>query len=60
MYQKAKRLFLGIASSLLLATGFVQAAEHLDPLTSELQQNKNSAAAEIGAPDCVSICNFVE
>ena len=53
---KLKRLMFGVLSSLLLAVGFVQAANHLDPMSRTLGVNsENSVAAT--APDCTSYCD---
>lgn len=60
MNPTVKRILLGIISSLLLATGFAQAAERLDPLTAELKGSNNSAAAKIATDPTSTGCNFAD
>ena len=53
---KLKRLMFGVLSSLLLAVGFVQAANHLDPMSRTLGVNSENSVAST-APDCSSYCD---
>lgn len=53
-----KRLVFGVLSSLLLAVGFVQAADHLDPMSRSLSTNPENVVTS-SAPDCGGNCDFV-
>lgn len=55
-----KRILLGVISSLLLATGFAQTAERLDPLTAELKGSSDSAAAKFATDPTSTGCNFAD
>lgn len=48
---------LGIVSSLLLATGFVRAADRLDPMSQELGVNVNGDTANLAAANCSDACS---
>lgn len=50
-----KRFFLGLLSSLLLACGFVRAAERMDPMTSS-QGSIHSTLRTGGGPECIALC----
>lgn len=52
-----KRFVFGVLSSLLLAVGFVQAADHLDPMTRSLSMNQENSVTS-SAPDCSGNCDF--
>lgn len=55
-----KRLLLGIASSVLLTTGWLRAAEGLDPTSSLLAADGENPPFS-GAPDCAgNLCDFSE
>ena len=54
---KTKRFSLGFISSLLLAVGFVRAAECLDPISNGIS---HSAYGGISAPNTVSASYFAE
>jgi hypothetical protein len=54
--KNTKRLLFGALSSLLLAAGFVRAADRLDPVTSQLA---DAAQAMRGSPDCAQFCDEV-
>lgn len=60
MSPSIKRLLLGMISSLLLATGFVHAAERLDPLSSAVRSNETSASAQRASDDCTYTCSFAD
>lgn len=64
MNKKTKRLFLGLASSLLLAIGFARAADRMDPLVQTLGNETNSnfasTAAEPCSEPCTTGCNFLD
>jgi hypothetical protein len=54
-----KRLVFGVLSSLLLAVGFVQAADHLDPMSRSLSVNQENSVSST-APDCSGLCDVVD
>lgn len=54
----SKRLVFGILSSLLLAVGFVRAADRLDPMSQSLRPSMSEIVLDDGPPPpCVSPCN---
>jgi hypothetical protein len=57
----AKRLLLGVFSSLLLAAGFVRAADRLDPMSAQLSQttSTNFSAAPACGGTCGSVCDMI-
>jgi hypothetical protein len=50
-----KRLVFGVISSLLLAAGFVRAADRLDPMTNSLRISNDNATVGI-AMSCTVPC----
>lgn len=60
MNPTAKRFLLGMISSLLLATGFVHAAERFDPVSDTVRQKRMSESAQIASDDCTFTCNFAD
>ena len=63
MKNNTKNLFLGVASSLLLAAGLTRAADRLDPMSQILGHNTDAiatAAAESCSEPCTSGCNLLD
>jgi hypothetical protein len=52
-----KHLLFGVLSSLLLAVGFVRAADQLDPMSRSLSASQKNSVAST-APDCTSYCDI--
>lgn len=50
-----KRLVFGVISSLLLAAGFVRAADRLDPMTKSLRISNGNTTVGVAAP-CTVPC----
>jgi hypothetical protein len=50
-----KRLVFGVISSLLLAAGFVRAADRLDPMTNSLRFSTDHGSLD-AAPPCTEPC----
>jgi hypothetical protein len=53
----SKRLLFGALSSLLLAVGFVRAADRFDPVTNDLTSKAGQQL--YGSPDCTQLCDEV-
>jgi hypothetical protein len=53
----SKRLLFGALSSLLLAVGFVRAADRFDPVTNDLTSKAGQQL--YGTPDCTQLCDEV-
>ena len=53
------RLVLGVLSSLLLAAGFVRAADQMDPISRSLPKNEGSMVTST-APDCSQNCDVAD
>jgi hypothetical protein len=53
---KTKRLVLGVISSLLLAAGFAQAADRLDPLSKSLGSDV-TPLAHVATEACATLCD---
>lgn len=60
MNPTAKRYLLGMISSLLLATGFVHAAERFDPVSATVRQKGMTESAQVASDDCTYTCNFAD
>ena len=52
-----KRLVFGVISSLLLAAGFVRAADRLDPMTNSLRISTDFGTVGM-APPCTAPCEI--
>lgn len=57
--KNTKRLVLAIISSLLLAAGFAQAAEKLDPVASDTFKRDSGQSLHI-APSCDGSCGIAD
>lgn len=53
-----KRLVLGVISTLLLAAGFVRAADRLDPMNNSLRLSFNDDGSLGVAPPCIEPCDI--
>lgn len=60
MNPTAKRFLLGMISSLLLATGFVHAAERFDPVSATVRLKGMSESAQVASDDCTYTCSFAD
>jgi hypothetical protein len=54
---KTKRFLFGVLSSLLLAAGFVRAADNLDPMSKALGENTNKGVATAAVEPCTTPCD---
>ena len=52
-----QRLVFGVISSLLLAIGFVRAADRLDPMTNSLSSSIDNGTLGVAAP-CTDPCQI--
>jgi hypothetical protein len=53
------RLLLGVLSGLLLTAGFINAADHLDPLANQSNDSSTHSPGTT-APDCGSLCDMLD
>lgn len=51
-----KRFVFGLLSALLLAVGFVRAADQMDPMNRILKDSDKGACADGPAPTCTTPC----